>query len=229
MVDYLKDNPHFRHTLLDSNMIDILPCGLSISTDISCETIIHNKIAAKFYGIQPYEVFSHSAKEPPPVRIYQNGKLLSVEEMPIQRAAWYGIETYACTLDFVWDKGISTTALISAVPLRDENKVIIGCISTLEDISSFVNLNRGLDEKNQLLKEEIQKVRAAEESIANSEEKYHSLFSSMNESFCIIEMLFDSEERPINWRYLETNPAFRENALLKDVEGKLIRDMIPDL
>lgn len=62
----------------------------------------------------------------------------------------------------------------------------------------------------------------------HSEESCRALFDMIDESFCIIEMIFDGQGRPQDWRYLETNRAFMENAALKDAKGKYIRDLIPD-
>lgn len=154
-TDYLKADPRLWHTLINSNLIDILPCGLSIATDVSCEKIIHNPTAARFYEIEPYEAFSYSAKEKPNVKIYQNGKLLSAEEMPIQQATWYGKETQCCTLDFVWENGTSKTARHSAIPLRDDNGTIIGGISSFEDISHTVILYRQKEIINEKLEQLI--------------------------------------------------------------------------
>lgn len=270
ITDYLKADPRLWHTLINSNLIDILPCGLSIATDVSCEKIIHNPSAAKFYEIEPYEVFSYSAKEPPHVMIYQNGKLLSAEEMPIQQATWYGKETHCCTLDLVWENGISKTASVSAIPLRNEYGTIIGGIASFEDISHITNLyrqkeksneilgrlidirtaalrksenalikanieleqkvierTRDLEKKNRLLSEEIEKVRITKKILRKSEEKYRTLFNSMNEGFCIIEVLFD-EGKPVDICYLETNPAFEKLTGLFNIKGKSFSDIFEE-
>ncbi|NJK74713.1 MAG: hypothetical protein HC849_27385 [Oscillatoriales cyanobacterium RU_3_3] len=45
-------------------------------------------------------------------------------------------------------------------------------------------------------------------ALGESETKYRTLFESIDEGFCIVEMIFDSENRPIDYRFLIANPAF---------------------
>ena len=55
----------------------------------------------------------------------------------------------------------------------------------------------------------------------------HAL-TTLTEGFCIIEMLFDADERPIDYRFLEINPAFERQTGLHEAQGRLIRDLAPD-
>ncbi len=78
-------------------------------------------------------------------------------------------------------------------------------------------------------------VRAAErrravdqQRLRESEEKYRSLFTSIDAGFCVIEMLWDEQSRPIDYRFVEVNPAFESQTGLKEVTGKTIRGMHPD-
>ena len=60
-----------------------------------------------------------------------------------------------------------------------------------------------------------------------SEERYRGLFNSIDEGFCVIEMLFDSEGNPVDYRFLETNPAFEKQSGLQNVVGKCVRTLVP--
>lgn len=64
-------------------------------------------------------------------------------------------------------------------------------------------------------------------SLSRSEEKYRNLFESMEDAFCIIEMIFDEKNNPVDFRYLETNHAFLRHTG-KPMLGKTIREMVPD-
>ena len=64
----------------------------------------------------------------------------------------------------------------------------------------------------------------AEEALRESEERYRNLFNSMHEGFCIIEMIFDSEGRPADYRFLKINAAFENQTGLYEAEGKLMRE-----
>src|SRR5665647_148834 len=61
-----------------------------------------------------------------------------------------------------------------------------------------------------------------------SEEKYRTLFDSIDEGFCIIEMVFDADEKPVDYRFLDLNSAFERQTGLHDVKGKMMRSLVPD-
>ncbi|NMM07954.1 PAS domain S-box protein [Polaromonas sp.] len=68
----------------------------------------------------------------------------------------------------------------------------------------------------------------AQQQIRESEERYRSLFNSMDEGFCIIEMIFDEHDKPIDYRFLEVNPPFEKLTGLQDARGKRIREFTHD-
>ncbi|RPI26490.1 MAG: PAS domain S-box protein, partial [Acidobacteria bacterium] len=74
---------------------------------------------------------------------------------------------------------------------------------------------------------EMQHRKKAEERVRDSEERYRTLFNSMDEGFCIIEVLFDAGDNPIDYRFLEINAAFEKQTGFKDAQGKLMRDLAP--
>ena len=61
-----------------------------------------------------------------------------------------------------------------------------------------------------------------------SEERYRTLFNTLIEGFCIIEVVFDAEDKPVDYRFLEVNPAFEAQTGLHDAQGKLMRELAPD-
>jgi PAS domain S-box-containing protein len=69
----------------------------------------------------------------------------------------------------------------------------------------------------------------AEEALRRSENRYRTLFESMNEGFCVIEMLFDAHNRPCDYRFLEMNPAFEQQTGLQQAEGQTVRQLLPNL
>lgn len=73
-------------------------------------------------------------------------------------------------------------------------------------------------------------LRNAEQAVRESEEKSRTLFESIDEGFVIVEMIFDEARKPIDYRFVEANPAFtRLTGLPKDALGKTARELVPDL
>jgi two-component system CheB/CheR fusion protein len=68
-----------------------------------------------------------------------------------------------------------------------------------------------------------------EAELRASEEKFRSLFNSIDEGFCTIEMLYDEAGKVADWRFLQVNRAFELNNGLHDAEGKTIRELAPDI
>jgi PAS domain S-box-containing protein len=76
---------------------------------------------------------------------------------------------------------------------------------------------------------DITERKQAEEKLRKSETLYRGLFDSMDEGFCIIQVLFDPAGKPIDWRLLEVNAAFEKQTGLKDAAGKRIRELAPEI
>ena len=74
---------------------------------------------------------------------------------------------------------------------------------------------------------DIDDQKRTEEALRDSEERYRTLFDSIDEGFCVIEVLFDANGKPADYRFLETNPAFEKQAGLRDVQGKRMRELAP--
>jgi len=67
-----------------------------------------------------------------------------------------------------------------------------------------------------------------EKSLQQSEERYRTLFDTLIEGFCTIEMVFDADGRPVDYRFLEINPAFETQTGLRNAQGRLISDLVPN-
>ena len=67
-----------------------------------------------------------------------------------------------------------------------------------------------------------------QERLRVSEERYRALFESMDEAFCLVDMIFDSSGRGSDFRFLEVNPAFRKHTGLTDPVGQRMSTLVPD-
>ncbi len=65
----------------------------------------------------------------------------------------------------------------------------------------------------------------AENALRVSEERYRGLFNSIDEGFCIIEVLFDARGKPVDYRFLEVTPSFERQTGMRDVTGKRMRKL----
>jgi len=68
-----------------------------------------------------------------------------------------------------------------------------------------------------------------EMALQQSEERYRTLFGSIDEGFCVIETLFDENQKPVDFQFLEVNPAFERQTGMRHVVGKQMRKMVPEL
>ena len=66
----------------------------------------------------------------------------------------------------------------------------------------------------------------AEAALRDSEARYRMLFDSLDEGFCVIDVLFDGD-RPVDYRFVEANPAFAHQTGLADAIGKRMRELAP--
>ncbi|HWA26278.1 MAG TPA: CHASE3 domain-containing protein [Lacunisphaera sp.] len=96
----------------------------------------------------------------------------------------------------------------SAAPIRDADGRILGVVLAFRDVTVE---------------------RMAQGALQASEERYRTLFSSIDEGFCIVELIFDAQGSPVDYRFLEVNPAFARQTGLKDAVGRRMRELAPDL
>jgi PAS domain S-box-containing protein len=98
-------------------------------------------------------------------------------------------------------------SLSRAVPLVDDNGAITEWIGAATDITAR---------------------REVEEALRRSEARYRSLFESIDEGFCVVDMIFDDSGKPVDYRFLEVNPAFERRTGLINPTGKTMRSLAPD-
>ena len=96
---------------------------------------------------------------------------------------------------------------VTVSPIKDSFGKVIGASTIARDISER---------------------KRAEEAIRQSEVRYRTLFDTLIEGFCTIEVIFDAGGKPVDYRFLEINPAFEKQTGLHNAQGKLMRDLAPD-
>ena len=76
---------------------------------------------------------------------------------------------------------------------------------------------------------DITERKQAEEELRESEERFRAIFDSIDEGFCIVELIFDENNKPIDYCFVQANPAMERLTGLKDALGKTARELVPDL
>ena len=87
----------------------------------------------------------------------------------------------------------------------------------------------GKPEKLLCVSRDISGQRSADLTLRESEERYRSLFVSIEAGFCIVEMKFDEAERATDYKIVELNPAFEQQTGLQNALGRWISEIGPDL
>lgn len=97
-------------------------------------------------------------------------------------------------------------------------------------------VNRAVEAELALLNEKLTRERADDDhlrqlyqQVRSSEERYRNLFDSMDQGFCVIDLIFDDAGRAVDYKVLEMNPAGIAIYGLGDVVGKTIREVVPHI
>ncbi|MEG3882450.1 PAS domain-containing protein, partial [Microcoleus sp. herbarium7] len=191
------------------SILDAVPVGIAIADDPECKVIRTNKFAESILTVPPNANVSASGDEAAllPFKLFSNGEEIPPEELPMQRAAASGAAVRDAEFQMVRSDGATFDWLMNAVPLFDGQGAVRGCVAGFVDIS---------DRKR------------AVAALRRSEERYRTLFESLDEGFCVIEMLFDNNQKPIDYRFLEVNPAFLKQTGLEQAAGKTVRQLLPE-
>ncbi len=68
-----------------------------------------------------------------------------------------------------------------------------------------------------------------ERALGASQTRYRSLFESIDEGFCVIDLIYDRKGMCTDFRYMEANPAFQKQLGMDDALGKRIKEIAPQI
>ncbi|MGO9953026.1 MAG: ATP-binding protein [Dissulfurispiraceae bacterium] len=95
------------------------------------------------------------------------------------------------------------------------------------DIAAATELDNALGTRVVII--DISERKRVEAALTESEKRYHLLFKSMSEGAAYCKMLYDGDGKPIDFIYLEVNPAFERLTGLRNVVGKNVTEIIPGI
>ncbi len=90
---------------------------------------------------------------------------------------------------------------------------------------------QGAPERLLSVSRDITRQKDAERAVAASEDRWRSLFATMQEGFFSGEIVRDAQGRPVDLRFLEVNPAFETQSSLpvNHTTGRTLREVIPTI
>jgi PAS domain S-box-containing protein len=112
--------------------------------------------------------------------------------------------------------------------MQQLNEAQMGSCADREARRAALNLMEDAVSARQAEQRENLERRRAEEELRASEDKYRGLFESIDEGFFIIEKVESDGKKPLDFVFLEVNPAFAAQAGVSCVVGKTMRQVFPD-
>ena len=174
------------------------------------EIIDFNEAFARFYRFESEtECFRHFRDYTGVLQFSSlQGEELSPEMWPLPRALRGEAEINSEYIIKRTDIGEKWFAEYSFSPIRNKEGDITGAVVAMRDITER---------------------RQAEQSLRESETRYRSLFDNMAEGFALHEIITGPDGKPLDYRFLEVNPAFENLTGLsrETVIGRTARELIP--
>jgi PAS domain S-box-containing protein len=75
---------------------------------------------------------------------------------------------------------------------------------------------------------DLSRTRRAETALRQSQERFSKIIETIEAAFAIVQVKFDAGDRPVDYRFVEANPAFERQAGV-NLQGKWVTEFAPDL
>jgi PAS domain S-box-containing protein len=133
-------------------IMQVLPVGVAVSHDAECRTVTGNAALSELLGVSPGENIAVSGQDRElPFEIYQQGRRLKPDDLPLDRSAKTGQPLGSVELEIRREKGKPLHLLTSASPLFREDGSVRGAVGAYFDVTSRKQLENLLSERADLL------------------------------------------------------------------------------
>ncbi len=149
-IRHLNDQLQQRIAELETIM-NVLPVGVSVATDPHCQSAVGNAALCELLEIREGESVSLNGGGKSDFDIYQNGRRLASDELPLQRAAASATGIGSVELEIRHKSGKIKEALASANPLFDNFGKVRGAVGAFIDITERKRMERILAERAELM------------------------------------------------------------------------------
>jgi PAS domain S-box-containing protein len=112
-------------------------------------------------------------------------------------------------------------------PLRGAGGEIDRVIAIVNEVTEQVQARKQIERLAAEATAELAERQRAQAALGQSEGKYRTLFESIDEGFCVAEVMFDERGAASDYRFLEVNPAFERHTGLVNAVGRTARQLIP--
>lgn len=149
-IHHLNDQLQQRIAELETIM-NVLPVGVSVASDPHCRQTVGNPALSELLEVGHGENLLLNGDSKAGYAIYQEGRRLTFDELPLRRAAASAAAIGSVELEIHHKSGKVTEALASANPLFDNFGKVRGAVGAFIDITERKRMERILRERAELM------------------------------------------------------------------------------
>ena len=109
------------------------------------------------------------------------------------------------------------------------NRANDGAIRFIHSVGRYYYNDKGEAETLTGISIDITEQKEAALQLKASEERYRGIFETMDQGFCIIEIIFDDDNNPVDYLFIESNPIFEKQTGIPNPVGKTMKTIYPNM